>query len=324
MPPAPIVEMHKVSITRDGTSILREIDLRIDRGEKMVILGPNGSGKTSLIKTMTGEFWHDTSVEDAYVKIRGTDHWSLFDVRRAFGIVSGDLQIDFRRDMGTREAVLSGFFGSIGTNRSQEVNGEMEKRADEALALVDSAHLADRVVSTLSMGEARRVLIARALVNDPEALILDEPMSGIDPSGQMELRAIIQSLVRERGKTILFSSHDLDEVGRLCNRIALIDQGEIRISGELRQLLGMGNQGRIIVSTSAPVDPALLSELEERLGLKVNGSGPEGLDLSLPAGVGNADVVSFLAGRGVGIEGVSAKHTSLEELYAGILREREA
>jgi iron complex transport system ATP-binding protein len=232
MPPAPIVEMHKVSITRDGTSILREIDLRIDRGEKMVILGPNGSGKTSLIKTMTGEFWHDTSVEDAYVKIRGTDHWSLFDVRRAFGIVSGDLQIDFRRDMGTREAVLSGFFGSIGTNRSQEVNGEMEKRADEALALVDSAHLADRVVSTLSMGEARRVLIARALVNDPEALILDEPMSSLDLTGKHLVRQAMRSLAK-RGKAIVLVTHDPADIIPEIDRVVMMQDGSIFSDGGL-------------------------------------------------------------------------------------------
>ncbi len=98
----------------------------------------------------------------------------------------------------------------------------------------------------------QRLALARALVHDPQVLILDEPMSGIDPSGQIELRQILLDVVRRGGKTIFFSSHDLDEVQRICNRIALIDQGTIRLQGELATLMReMGGQEVVIDTAGA-------------------------------------------------------------------------
>lgn len=304
-----VIELTGVKKKFGERQALNGVSLSVECGDIFGYLGPNGAGKTTTIRILLDLLRADEGV----VKVLGepTDHMKA---RRRIGFL---LDADGLYDQLSAVENLEFYAALYGC----------KPRRQSIMELLDSVGLADRAedrAGGYSKGMRRRLALARALVHDPELLILDEPMSGIDPSGQMELRAIIQSLVRERGKTILFSSHDLDEVERLCNRIALIDQGEIRISGKLRQLLNMGNQGRIIVNTSAPVDPTLLSELERRLGLKINGSGPEGLDLSLPAGVGNADVVSFLAGRGVGIEAVSAKHTSLEELYAGILREREA
>ncbi|HNU36623.1 MAG TPA: ATP-binding cassette domain-containing protein, partial [Methanomassiliicoccales archaeon] len=172
MPGEPIIEMHRVSVSKGTATLLREVDLTIREGERLVILGPNGSGKSSLIKTMMGEHRHDTSVPGSYVKLRGSELWNLFDVRKAFGLVSADLQVDLSKDMDCLEAVLSGFFGSVGTNRSQEIGPEMEKMAKDALSAVGSSHLEERRYYTLSTGEARRVLMARALVNSPEALVL--------------------------------------------------------------------------------------------------------------------------------------------------------
>ncbi len=223
---ANIVEMHNVSIVKEDRVILRDIDLRISSGERIAILGPNGSGKSSLIKTMIGEFWHDASVEGSYVKIRGTDKWNLFDVRKAFGIVSGDLQFDFRRNMKVFDAVLSGFFGSVGTNRSQNIDKEMEEMAFRALASVEAMHLAQRDISSLSMGEARRVMIARSLVNDPEALILDEPLSSLDLTGKHIVRQAMRSLVQS-GRTIVLVTHDPSDLIPEIDRIIMIKDGGI-------------------------------------------------------------------------------------------------
>ena len=226
MPSTPLVEMRNVTVTKGSSTLIRDVNLRIDRGEKVAILGPNGSGKSSLIKTMTGEFRCDTSMDGAFVRIRGTELWSLFDLRTAFGIVSGDLQFEFRRDMTAREAVLSGFFGSVGTNRSQSVSGDMEGRADRALASVGSGHLGDRRVATLSMGEARRVLMARALVNDPEALILDEPMTSLDLTGKHLVREAMSSLTRS-GKTVVLVTHDPSDIVPEVNRVVIMKGGQV-------------------------------------------------------------------------------------------------
>lgn len=222
----PLVEMRRVTITRGEATLLREVDLTIGAGERVAILGPNGSGKSSLVRAMTGDLRPDTSVEGACVRIRGEELWSLFDVRRALGVVSGELQMELRRDMTVREAVLSGFFGSIGTNRSQAIDGVMEQKAAEALEAVGSAHLSARTVSTLSMGEARRVLMARALVNGPEALILDEPMNSLDLTGKHLVRGAMRSLAGS-GRTLVMVTHDPSDLVPEIDRVILMRGGRV-------------------------------------------------------------------------------------------------
>ncbi len=239
MPGEPIIEMRKVCVSKGSATLLKDVDLTIRKGERLVILGPNGSGKSSLIKTMMGEHRHDTAVEGSYVRLRGSDLWNLFDVRKAFGLVSADLQFDFSRDMDCLDAVLSGFFGSIGTNRSQEIGAEMEGLAREALAAVGSSHLAERRYCTLSTGEARRVLMARALVNSPEALILDEPMNSLDLTGKRLVRAAIRNLAKE-GRSLVLVTHDPADIVPEIGRVVMIKDGRVFRDGGL-QLLNEDN-----------------------------------------------------------------------------------
>ncbi|MBI0583049.1 MAG: ATP-binding cassette domain-containing protein [Methanomassiliicoccus sp.] len=231
----PIIEMHGVSVVKERSVILRDIDLCIRKGERVVVLGPNGSGKSSLIKVMLGENRADTSADGSFVRIMGEEHFSLFDVRRAFGLVSGDLQYEFRRDMGAVEAVLSGFYGSIGTNRSQALTAEMRTKALKALSLVGSSHLASRTVSTLSSGEARRVLMARALVNEPEALILDEPMTSLDLTGKHIVREAMRALAAT-GRTLVMVTHDPSDIIPEMERVILMKDGQIFRDGDMSEL----------------------------------------------------------------------------------------
>ncbi|HRR67232.1 MAG TPA: ATP-binding cassette domain-containing protein [Methanomassiliicoccales archaeon] len=232
MPGEPIVEMRNVTVTKGSATLLRGMDLTVRQGERLVILGPNGSGKSSLIKTMMGELRHDTSVPGAYVRLRGKDLWNLFDVRKAFGLVSADLQVDLARDIDCLDAVLSGFFGSMGTNRSQEVDRGMRRRAMESLAAVGSAHLAGRRFHTLSTGEARRVLMARALVGSPEALVLDEPMSSLDLIGKRLVRQAIRSLAQE-GRSLVLVTHDPSDIVPEIERVVMVKNGSVLRDGGL-------------------------------------------------------------------------------------------
>lgn len=235
MPGAPIIEMRKVYVSKGTATLLRDVNLTIREGERLVVLGPNGSGKSSLIKTMMGEHRHDTSVEGSHVKLRGSELWNLFDVRKAFGLVSADLQVDLSRDMDCLEAVLSGFFGSVGTNRSQDIGPEMEELAFEALASVGSSHLAERRYHTLSTGEARRVLMARALVNSPEALVLDEPMNSLDLAGKRLVRAAIRKLARE-GRSLVLVTHDPADIVPEMDRVIMIKDGSVFRDGGMELL----------------------------------------------------------------------------------------
>ncbi len=232
MRPQPVVEMHRVTITKGRTAVLSDVNLGIDRGERVVVLGPNGSGKSSLIKTMMGDNRFDTSVEGASVSIRGKEEWSLFDVRQAFGLVSGELQYDFCRELTSLDAVISGFFGSLGTNRSQNVTPEMVKAAHRALSDIGIDHLASRTVSTLSTGEARRVLMARALVHDPEALVLDEPMTSLDLTGKHHVRSSMRTLA-ESGRTLILVTHDPSDIIPEIERVIMMRDGHIFRDGSL-------------------------------------------------------------------------------------------
>ena len=235
MPGEPIIEMRKVSVSKGSATLLRDVDMTIRKGERLVILGPNGSGKSSLIKTMMGEHRHDTSVAGSYVKLRGTELWNLFDLRQAFGLVSADLQVNFSRDMACLEAVVSGFFGSVGTNRSQNIDPEMEKLAIGALEEVGSTHLAIRRYHTPSTGEARRVLMARALVNSPEALILDEPMNSLDLTGKGLVRSAIRTLAKE-GRSLVLVTHDPADIVPEMDRVVMMKDGSVFRDGGLQLL----------------------------------------------------------------------------------------
>lgn len=232
---SPIIEMHRVSVVKGRSVILEDVDLTIDRGDSMVALGPNGAGKSTLIKVMMGEDRHDTSVPGSYVRIMGQEDWSLFSVRRAFGLVSGDLQVQFSRDMTALDAVMSGFFGSIGTNRSQDLVPEMRRVASSMLVLVGAASLVERTMDTLSTGESRRVLMARALVNKPEALILDEPMTSLDLTGRHIMRQAMRSITQS-GRTIVLVTHDPSDIIPEIGRVVLVKGGRLVGDGE-RDLL---------------------------------------------------------------------------------------
>jgi iron complex transport system ATP-binding protein len=235
MPSGPIIELNKVTVCKGDSKILRDVTLQIDEGERLVILGPNGSGKSSLIKTFIGEYRHDTTDERSFVRLMGSESWDIHEVHQAFGLVSSDVQIDFRRDMDGTDAVLSGFFGSVGTNRSQTITREMNGRAREALASVGSARLGRKLMSVMSTGEARRVIMARALVNRPEALILDEPMNGLDLTGKHLVREAMGTLVG-KGKALILVTQDPSDIIPEIDRVIMIKNGRIILDDGIRAL----------------------------------------------------------------------------------------
>ena len=271
-------------------------------------LGSNGAGKTTTIRILL-DLIRATSGD---VRVMG-ESASREDVRRRIGFV---LEAD-------------GLYNSLSAVENLEfyarIYGAKDARARIATLLGDVG-LADRArdrVGGFSKGMRQRLALARALVHDPQVLILDEPMSGIDPSGQIELRQILLDVVRRGGKTIFFSSHDLDEVQRICNRIALIDQGTIRLQGELATLMREMGGHEVVIDTAGATPEAVLSALERRCGSDSRATTDKRLVFSPAQGVEVSDIVGFLVGHGVKVEGARRKEASLEELYTAILKERE-
>jgi len=230
-----LIEFENVSVMRGETLALKEVSLRIGLGEHVAILGPNGCGKSTLIKTITRECY-PLMREGSCVRIMGRDRWNIFELRQLLGIVSSDLMTSCTRDVTGRDIALSGFFASIGIWPHQQVTKEMHERAEEALAMLEVSHLADRFTDEMSSGEARRVLLARALVNEPHALILDEPSTALDLFAQHELRLIFRKLA-QAGIGLVMVTHHLSDLIPEIDRVVLIDQGRIVADGPKREIL---------------------------------------------------------------------------------------
>jgi iron complex transport system ATP-binding protein len=231
----PLIEFERVSVMRGGNLVLHDVSLRIEAGEHVAILGPNGCGKSTLIKTIARECYPLVR-EGSRMALFGKERWNIFDLRPLMGLVSNDLMALCTREITGREAVVSGFFGSIGVQPYQHITPEIERQAAEILALLDIAHLAERPVDEMSSGEARRVLLARALVHHPRALVLDEPSNSLDVSAQHELREILRKLVRA-GIGIILVTHHLADIIPEIERVILMRAGRIVADGRKPEVL---------------------------------------------------------------------------------------
>src|SRR5579885_3454356 len=156
MPNVPLIEFHNVTVQREERTVLDGVNLSIAQGEHVAVLGPNGCGKSTLIKVISRELYPRLKKEPWSLRILGRDRWRLFDLRNHLGIVSNDWMQMCTRDYSGYEIVLSGFFGSVGIWPNHEVTAEMEQRAHEVMALLEIEHLAQRNTEEMSSGEARR------------------------------------------------------------------------------------------------------------------------------------------------------------------------
>ena len=167
--------------------------------------------------------------------ILGQELWNVFELRSQVGIVSADLQNSILagtlpgRTRGL-DAVVSGFFASYGLFRHHRPTPAMEARGRQALALMEASHLADAFIEAMSPGEVRRIMIARALVPDPRALLLDEPTTGLDLMARHRLLTTLRNLAR-RGKTIILVTHHIEEIFPEINRVILLQHGRVMLDG---------------------------------------------------------------------------------------------
>src|SRR6516164_1924602 len=207
----PLIQFENVTIQRGDRIVLDGVSLSIAQGEHVAILGPNGSGKSTLIKLISRELYPLLKTEAWSLRIMGRDRWHLFDLRNHLGLVSNDWMQMCSRDYSGYDIVLSGFFGSVGVWPYHHVTPEMVEKAHSVMELLEISHLARREVNEMSSGEARRILIARALVHDPQALVLDEPTTSLDLNATHELREAFRKLARG-GVSLIMVTHHLPDI----------------------------------------------------------------------------------------------------------------
>jgi iron complex transport system ATP-binding protein len=237
-----LLELHNASVVLGGARVLDGLTLSIRVGEHTSILGPNGAGKSTFMKLLTLQL-HPLAGEDGAAPIRvfGQDRWDVFSLRSQMGIVSADLHDRFVQGnsngvMTGLDAVVSGFFATHGVFAHQQVTRLMRTQAREALERVGAADLAGRALDAMSTGEARRVLIARALVHEPKALVLDEATRGLDLVARHHFMERVRAIARQ-GTTILLVTHHVDEIIPEIARVILMRHGRIARDGPKADVL---------------------------------------------------------------------------------------
>lgn len=235
VPKPPLIHFQNLSVQRGDRLALKSLSLTIQSGEHLAILGPNGSGKSTLIKTITRECYPLLQPETR-LEILGRQNWDIFQLRSHIGLVSNDLMAQCTRDITGRELVLSGFFGAIGLWPNHHVTPEMEEVAGRVLTRLDAAHLADRWLDEVSSGEARRLLIARSLIHNPETLLLDEPTTSLDLASLHEVRGHLRALAAS-GVGLLVVTHHLDDIVPEIDRVVLLKDGVVLADGPKARIL---------------------------------------------------------------------------------------
>lgn len=230
----PLLDFTNVTVMRENNVVLDSLSLIVDAGENVAILGPNGSGKSTLIRTITRENYPVLN-KDLKFRILGKEVWHVGELRTMLGIVSPDLQFTYTRETTGRDVILSGFFSSIGLFM-HEITPAMEEKTCEVLRFLEIGHLADRPMTRMSTGEARRFLIGRALVHDPKALILDEPTAGLDLHALHHFRSAIRKIATS-GTSVIMVTHNLHDIIPEISRVILMKGGRFCADGRKEDIL---------------------------------------------------------------------------------------
>jgi iron complex transport system ATP-binding protein len=229
------LDLRAVNVARGERIVLHDVNLRIRTGEHVAILGPNGCGKSTLILTITCQIY-PIVLPGMRVSIFGRERWDLTELRRHFGVVGTDLPGERTAVTTGLDAVIAGFFSASTLWPNLHVTDEMRDRAAEALERMEATRLAGQLVGTMSAGEKRRILIARALVHRPRQLLLDEPSNALDLAAQRELRETLRRLAAE-GTGLVLVTHHLGDILPEIERIILMRDGRIAADGRREELL---------------------------------------------------------------------------------------
>ena len=287
-----------------STEALKGIDLHVEEGDLFGFIGPNGAGKTTTIRILT------TLLEptEGEATVNGFSVWRQKDqIRSILGYMPDDFGV--YRDMTVSEYLhfFAAAYGIPSRDRKSLVGGLLE--------LTDLTYKEHALVDTLSRGMQQRLGLARTLVHDPKVLVLDEPASGLDPRARIEIREILKEL-RSMGKTILLSSHILSELSEVCNRIAILEQGELVAQGRLDDIMDQvrdatevelrttdDKRACVVLRELPAVDQAVMDE-EARL-----------INVKLASPLDLADLASHLHSRDVHLRFMSQREPTLEEVF---------
>ena len=281
-------------VYRGGVEALRGVDLQVPRGSIFGLLGANGAGKSTLVKILT-TIIRPTACEGTFLGQKVGTKETL----RKVGYLPEHARFP---EYLTAEQVVHMAAGLCEISPSVA-----RERSDKLLARVGLTDWKNKKIGSFSKGMKQRVGIAQALVNDPEVIFLDEPTDGVDPAGRREILLLLKEL-REEGRTVFVNSHLLGELEEVCDRVAILSKGEIKLEGTLEELTGRRVEYRI---ACGPVPPEFKTSLENE---PMRWEGGE-LVIAADQAEEVMPVLDRLRAEGIVVEGLVRKATSLEELF---------
>ncbi|MCP4969584.1 MAG: ATP-binding cassette domain-containing protein [Arcobacter sp.] len=241
-----IIDFKNVNIGYDYRYlVLKNINLTIKEGEHWAILGANGSGKSTLLKLICNDLYPNTHYKFKK-KIFDQEVWDIFDLKKKLGIVTNEIQQEFIYKSSFTSGfniVRSGFFSSLGKMQHQIYSTEHNKKTYEILEFLDILDLKEKKASQMSTGELRKCLIARALIHEPKALLLDEPTTGLDIKAKINFLNLIKKLTSKL--SIIIITHQLDEVINEISNVALIANNSIYKQGKKEEIITSQNISKV-------------------------------------------------------------------------------
>lgn len=303
-----MIEVKNLTKKFKGKTVLNSVNLQVKEGEIFGYLGPNGAGKTTTIRLILGLLRPTSGEALVWGKPLG-DHAEL---RKQVGVV---LETD-------------GLYERLSARDNLEYFAQLYSVADRGnkierlLKFVGLYERKDEKLGNYSKGMRRKLALARAIVSSPKVLFLDEPASGLDPEAQRLVRDLILELSREQGMVIFLNSHDLDEVERICSKIAIIQNGEIKAYDSVSNLRSQSSQPVMQIALSGDADVARATAfLKGQDYVSAVNTRDHNLSVTLNDGQMSARLLTALVGQGISVEEARRMTRSLEDVYLEIMRE---
>lgn len=301
--------LSKVYTARFGkgnVKALNNFSFSINQGEIFGLLGPNGAGKTTLVKILLG-ITFPTNGDAKVFGMKASNHkWKM---------KVGYLPENHRfPNYLTGEQVL-GYYGRLSGMKNKT---EMDKRIDEMLGLMRLTEWRKTKIKKYSKGMMQKIGLAQAMLSNPDLIFLDEPTDGVDPIGRKEIRDILTQ-IKSQGKTIFLNSHLLSEVEMICDRVAILNKGDLIKEGSVDDLTV--SQDIFIIETSSPIDHesrASVLSIDSNAGIGEN-------EINTSNGIETANrILDMLRSKGINIKNFNQKTSSLEEFFINVIKKEDA
>lgn len=244
-----LIELNNIDVYLSSKLILDKINLLINKGEHVAIIGSNGSGKSTLINLISADGNENSIVralkgDNSYMKLFAQERYNIWDIKKKISVVTNNLQEKYKKLSGYStglEVVCSGFNSSIGFVNLNNLDNLLLDKANNIMKKFNIESLKNKKICNMSTGQMRKILIARSLINSPEVFILDEPTNGLDPKAQIEFVNFMEELTKKEENTMILVTHYINEIIPSINRVIGLKNGKILFDGEKDKVLSNKN-----------------------------------------------------------------------------------